>query len=510
MIGESEGPPDGDARKIVELDLKYETMRDLQNELAPLLSNDGLFVPWEEPVETDSVVRFRVMLPEEFTLIEGTGVVVWTRGASDEKGPSGVAVRYATLPRETQETIDAIIDAHLASGGALFNLEPDSEAVESFPTDALDHRSLDDRGAARREPVSAVDALGDLERARLEIRGGVEPLSAPPASAGEGTGESLEDDYMASVEAQVQEAIASVRDQVTQVTEPVDPELIELTTDVDESAAVPATGTSEPETDSDAESVIPDFLDKWRHELETEAGDGGRTERLDFEPSVEDAATEVTPVRDPDAGDDEFALAGDEHQEPRRGGRPWWLVLLVAGIGVVVVGYVIWLWSLGGDAPEPMPQVVEQAAEPSEDAVDLTPERAPGPEVEAVGEIETEPAPIPQPSLEPATVIDSIVWVSGPDGTEVVIRGNGTIAETTVETFGLSEPPRILVRIREIHGEYSSYELPVGTTEIEKIRIGHHPELTPPALYVVLDLTRPEARVTGVQIEGDTVLVTVQ
>jgi Tfp pilus assembly protein PilZ len=512
MIGDSEGPPDRDARKIIELDLKYETMRELQSELAPMLSNDGLFLPWKEPIETDSVVRFRVMLPEAFTLIEGTGVVVWTRGEGDEQGPSGVAVRYATLPSESQETIDAIIDAHLASGGELFNLDPDSGSSESFPTDALDHRSLDDRGAARREPMTPEEALSDLEQARLEIRGHVEPTPVEPVPAPNAEGVSLEDDYLASVEAQVHQAIAGVRDRVTQVTEPVDPELIELTTDVDAPGAPTTTEPHEPAPDPDPETVIPDFLDRWRHEVDDETGDGGRTERLDFESGVDDVVTDARPARYFDGNDAEGVMAAGDTEDARTRGRPWWIVPLGVGVGVVVVGYVIWLWSLGGDAPEPVPQVVEEIVAPSQGVVDVSVVQETEPEAGVVEEADAMPpqAPIQQPPLEPATVVVSIVWRSGADGTEVEIRGNGTIAESTVETFGLSEPPRILVRIREIQQEYSSYELPVGTPEVERIRIGHHPELTPPALYVVLDLTRPDARVTGVSIEGDTARVTVR
>ncbi len=542
MTGNSEGPSTGDAREFIELDLRYETIRDLQAELAPRLSNDGLFLPSEEPVPPDTVVRFRVMLPGDFVLVEGTGVVLWTRAPGDENGPPGLAIRYATLPSESQETIDAIIDAHLASGGVLFNLEPESDAAESFPTDALDHRSLDAPGTPRPRPFSAAeDALSEIEAARLTVRGDARP-SAPPSSSTGGISEvSLEDEYLASVERQVEQALAGRRETDSQVTEPVDQELIELTTDVVESAArrlsldiqtdastadgkgMEAGRAGEPTSpgesgppiggaDNEIERVIPDILDRWRHELEADAENGGRTERLDFEPSAADVEGDATPVRDAESGEDDRAAVAGDTPEPGGGGRRWWLLPLVVGVAVVVVGYVIWLWSLGGGAPEPVPQVVEQVEEPSKDVVEVTTEQIPESEVEAVEDADAAqpPAPIPQPSLDPATVVESILWRSGAEGTEVVIRGNGTIAERTVETFGLSEPPRVLIRLREIQQEYSAYELPVGTTEIEQIRIGHHPELTPPALYVVLDLARPDARVVDVTVEGDTARVTVQ
>lgn len=543
MTENSEGPSTGDAREFIELDLRYETIRDLQAELAPRLSNDGLFLPSEEPVPPDTVVRFRVMLPGDFVLVEGTGVVLWTRAPGDENGPPGLAIRYATLPSESQETIDAIIDAHLASGGVLFNLEPESDAGESFPTDALDHRSLDAPGTPRSRPFSAAeDALSELEAARLTVRGDARPSASPSSSTGGSSEVALEDEYLASVERQVEQAIAGRRETDSQATEPLDQELIELTTDVVEPAARPlsldiqtngstADGTGmeagrlgEPTSpgesgppiggaDNEIERVIPDFLDKWRHELEANGGNGGRTERLDFEPSAAEVEADATPGRDAEpGGEDDRAMAAGGPSKPRGGGRRWWLVLAGVGVAVVVVGYVVWLWSLGGEAPEPVPQLMEQAGEPSEDVVEVTTEHIPESEVEALEDTDAaQPAaPIPQPSLEPATAVESILWRSGAEGTEVVIRGNGAIAERTVETFGLSEPPRILIRLREIQQEYSAYELSVGTTEVEQIRVGHHPELTPPALYVVLDLARADARVVDVAVEGDTARVTVR
>jgi len=544
MIGDSEGPSTGDAREFIELDLRYETIRDLQTELAPKLSNDGLFLPSEEAVPPDTVVRFRVMLPGDFVLIEGTGVVVWTRAPGDEQGPPGLAIRYVTLPSESQETIDAIIDAHLASGGMLFNLEPEADAAESFPTDALDYRSLSEPGASRKGPFSAAqDALSELEEARVRIRDETRPAPAPP-SPGEpgeaGSGGSLEDEYLASVERQVEQALAGVREPGPQVTEPVDPELIELTTDLAESAALPisldieadvsaAEGTGmepdkpgEPEStaepghppggaDTGIESVIPEFLDRWRHEVEVDAGEGARTERLEFEESVDEAVADAMPVRHEESGESDLPMVGGQASEAHGGRGRWWLAPLLVGIAGTGIAYVVWLWTLGDDAQESAAAVVEQVVEPRDDVVDVMNDQ-PEPEADAehVAETEQLPPPIAQPSLEPATVVDSITWGSRPEGTEVVIRGNGTIAESSVETFALSEPPRILVRLREIQQEYSSYELPVGTAEVERIRIGYHPELTPPALYVVLDLTRGDVRVSDLAVVGDTARVTVR
>lgn len=83
--------PDGD--DLIEIDLNFESMRRFQAEFSPNLSKDGLFIDTGEPLSPGSVVRFRVILPEEFIFLEGTAVVEWVRSAeavSDEIGRAHV------------------------------------------------------------------------------------------------------------------------------------------------------------------------------------------------------------------------------------------------------------------------------------------------------------------------------------------------------------------------------------------------------------------------------------
>jgi uncharacterized protein (TIGR02266 family) len=648
MNGDTAGSNEGASKEMVEVNLPFETMRQLQDELAPTLSNDGLFLPSENPPVEDTVVRFRITLPEDFVLIEGTGVVIWRREPGAGGGPPGMAVRYASLSSEAQETIDAIIDAHLASGGNLYSLESKEEPVPSIPTDALDHDSLD----SRPDPAAAREATArQLEQARLTIRerpDGTTELE--PSQPQQEPIASLEDDYLSSVEAQVEGAVASIRttgdepapsveepeieaivlgDGQQPPSEPTPAPAEEPIPDKTEPSAEiapdhPETdGVVEPETDtateggpprqaaaSEAEegaetevieSVIPAFLERWKQEVgsggEGEGGESppppepghpiqesdeelfeappieieepaedvpaaeqdtqpataeeesdaqprpvdepaaipgpetepGEAPPQQFEVSVVDSGsdTDETPVREPTLEDSAVTLAPSERPSSSRLRWRWALPALL--VPLVAVGAYFGLdWYRNRAASQPQAETVETVEVVNETAAEAASEPAleepsgiesePPSEGEETSEIESQPVAEAPPEVEappeavptvPASTIDSIVWRQEVGSTSVVIRGNGVIDEESVSLFPMRDPPRILVRIRKIQDKYQQFEIPVATAEIDRIRIGHHPELTPPALYVVLDLADPLVGVADIAVEGDIVRVSV-
>ena len=65
------------------------------------------------------------------------------------------------------------------------------------------------------------------------------------------------------------------------------------------------------------------------------------------------------------------------------------------------------------------------------------------------------------------------------------------------------------MRIRGIETFYRPNEIAVGSPEILRIRVGHHPEETPPSLFVVLDLADDSAVVLDTSVRDDTVQVAV-
>jgi hypothetical protein len=123
-------------------------------------------------------------------------------------------------------------------------------------------------------------------------------------------------------------------------------------------------------------------------------------------------------------------------------------------------------------------------------------------------------AVVPTSELPPvadgrASRIDSISWMRRDDLTAVTLRANGQLEPDLVAVIPMADPPRLLIRLRWIEAKYRVYTMDVGTEEVSLIRTGLHPEMTPPALYVVLDLTGGDVRVVDQSLDGSTLTVLV-
>ena len=64
---------------FVTFTLSYDGVRQAEVELAPFLSAEGIYCVTPSPLPPSTVLRFKVLLPDGFLFIEGTGVVFWTR-----------------------------------------------------------------------------------------------------------------------------------------------------------------------------------------------------------------------------------------------------------------------------------------------------------------------------------------------------------------------------------------------------------------------------------------------
>lgn len=117
----------------------------------------------------------------------------------------------------------------------------------------------------------------------------------------------------------------------------------------------------------------------------------------------------------------------------------------------------------------------------------------------------TAPAQESPPFLAPAGTVTGVSWQATDTGTEVIIRGDGALAAGRVRVNVLSGPPRVLVRLADVSSARSGEQRAVGTSEVERIRFGYHGELSPPELYVVLDLTSAAVALAGHTVEGDVV-----
>ncbi|MCP4902736.1 MAG: hypothetical protein GY906_37720 [bacterium] len=106
-----------------------------------------------------------------------------------------------------------------------------------------------------------------------------------------------------------------------------------------------------------------------------------------------------------------------------------------------------------------------------------------------------------------ATGVEEVNWVQAEGSTVIEIRGNGRFVEERIFASPMSSPPRVLLRLRRVE-TFPNYEMAIESQEVQMVRMGYHPELSPPALYVVLDLVQG-ARFEGYQLDGGRILITI-
>ncbi len=165
-------------------DLLFDSIRQVQAELAAFLSVEGVFIPTQTPLPHSSVLRFRVLLPDDFALIEGTGVVFWLRlPGEDRNQPAGMAVNFVTLGERSRELIEKIVETNLNAGGKPFDVHSKGESVDpkkpSVPVTPAPRQ-------AAKKKVTLGMRQGTQESAKpgmsFSVRGN-EPTSPPSAPA---------------------------------------------------------------------------------------------------------------------------------------------------------------------------------------------------------------------------------------------------------------------------------------------------------------------------------------
>ena len=553
---------DGAAKDLVEVDLDFQTLRRFQAEFAPNLSYDGLFVETGEPLPPSTVVRFRVLLPEDFVLVEGTAVVVWAREPGAIPGTlPGMALRFATLGPQSQELIDKIVDTHIATGGMPFEIEPrlDDDVI---PSDALAGGTTprqsegEDREAAglegfkltirtagaptpglppRQEPLFTAEGAETADSGPADEPEGVpvkavlpdwivaptegETVAAPAERADPAEVKTLVDAPLPSTKAlPVVEPVAVPEPPTTDGTaEPIAAEA--------EKVAVETTPPELPPPEPPPLETPEPVLDVPKLEVpepEPTETPGGEFEVSLFSP---DDTPDETPFH-PEAGSaaEVTVMPPDEPApgRPRRTG----LLASIATVVVVVIAIAAWFALRPGEpggtteAPTSAVDVVEEALEKLAKATPVieTVEEDKGASEDrtvkthppaAVEPPQPTPRPTPAPQFGPADRVVDVSAVGSEHGTRITIRGNGDFGKGTVLISGLTGPPRVLVRIRRIESKYDLLQLDVATSEVLQIRTGYHPEQSPPALFVVLDLVDDQVALGPIEVSGDTIVVNV-
>lgn len=190
------------------------------------------------------------------------------------------------------------------------------------------------------------------------------------------------------------------------------------------------------------------------------------------------------------------------------------LVVPAVAVLIAISGLVFWLANRDrGAAPHEAAVAVEEidAAEPIENEDDGPPAEQ-GWESAAAPEVVEEPTVAIEEIAEPVGPASRLLLVAATragGGTVVTARGNGELSEDTVRVSLLENPARVWVRIQGIETFYRPNDIPVGSPEVERVRVGHHPEETPQSIYVVIDLADAAAVVREHTVEGDTLRVVV-
>ncbi len=485
------------------VDLRFESLRDLQEGLGPYLSTEGFFLQERSDFVASDVLRFRLMLPGDFVLIEGTGVVVWVR--SPEKAtptlPFGVAVGFATLSDQGRELVERIVNSHIESGGRPFDLsraadngrseasQVDEEQVPKVPDQQAelkfsvreDPAPDQDDEAAVPEPEQRLPFEVSVEPVIDETGGGAEvelELQAPPSESDDGD---------------VDEALGVETSEYPEMQEDVDQTAFAV--------EMPEPLVQEPEP----------VLSELPGTLEISLPD-------DQVPMEDRPASWEYGEEKPDSPDPHETKGGSGLLRILLG-----ILVLVAGAWAVFTQFPEHMpWS--GTAPDPV--IAESDESPAEDLTteliapltDDDLEAAVEAAVDAATVPEPAEKPEPQPTEAPVTVdvvsapahtIVDIKADAGEGGTVVLIRTDGSIESGRVRTSILPSPPRILVRVSGIDSLYRPLEIPVGTSEVRGIRVGHHPETRPPSLWIVLDRSDEDVVVRDVQISGNAIRIEV-
>jgi len=121
------------------------------------------------------------------------------------------------------------------------------------------------------------------------------------------------------------------------------------------------------------------------------------------------------------------------------------------------------------------------AVEPTA-VVEATPTSTPVPppvEPTAVPQVPTAAPALSRPLSGPAGRVEDLRWSSDGGRTVVTIVTDGALAEDRVRVGTMSDPPRVLVRLIRVD-RFRRFEVPVGTSELDRIRTGHHPEQNRP------------------------------
>jgi hypothetical protein len=480
------------------VELEFATLRRFREEMAPYLNYDGFFARTENPLPRGTTVEFKFVMPEEFVLARGTAVVSWT--IEPEGNPDlvpGMALRFGKVGQQSRAVIDELVDFHVATGGDPFDVGPRPGQAGDIPTDSL--------GAYGGGASSTIDSPPPTPR---EL-----PLQAEP-----------------EVEPTVEVETAD---------DGVLPDWLSDPEGGDFSASKPAADQPGAESGNllDFGDGSIDNRDDSEDSHDLDLSVGSRDDDLDVAGIFDTGDKVRSPSRPAEGSFQQMAMSPRPGDKPPRDIRLG--ILVAAGmvvIAIVVLAVTLWVkssdWEVAETEIEPEVKTGAGVELIEDDLDEVTGDNGPeetagmvAPQaVEAPGDLPEESAAAPEKALvaEPppgamaspvvqprASRVVDVVAAARADTTSVVVRGNGAFDASGIRTLRLEDPVRLWVSISPIETFYRPNEIQVGSDEVDRVRIGFHPEDSPPALYVVLDLAGDDVVLLDTSVQGDAIRLTV-
>ncbi len=494
------------------VDLEFATLRRFREEMAPFLNYEGFFVRTEDPFPRGTAVRFRFLLPEGFALAEGTGVVAWTRTPeTHKKEDPGMALWFDDVNQQSKEVVDELVDFHIATGGKAFDLGRSAGSAGDIPTDAL-------AGPPPAPPISSPEPPPIFQP---------EPDPDPEPEPAAPTGDVLPE-WLSEV--------AQDDDEDFEADDAVPAETIKI----DVIKPDPPKSAFDGPDLSQLEAAVND--------MSVNDMSLPRDEELEISLMPQSSEPDSTPMRQM-SGDPGVTMSPHEKNGPLRDIRwkPLGAVAVVLGLCTAILLWVVNRTPDGfkEDIVTYRAPSVEQPAAIDETAQDFLGPGAVLEEDSAIGDEgvdplaadmaaspndgvaqereqqvqqeaaaqsatgELVPADVPPAVDGTATkIVDAGVAIID-NKTQIGIRGNGQFLEGRVKVSRLKDPDRVWIRIQGIQTFYRPNEILVDSKEVERVRIGHHPEENPPSIYIVIDLADSRAQVHETWLQGDTFRVAV-
>jgi uncharacterized protein (TIGR02266 family) len=494
-------PPSLDRERVPlerKISLKFKEFRGFITEYSANISMGGMFITTDTPQPPGSVFDFEFSLAEDdFQIIHGLGEVMWVRSVDAGPDlPAGMGIRFLHLGEGSQDLIRRMVDEHVRSGGTPFDLEEQAPGAGASPgEEEVPRRSLS--SADELAETTALDLDPELEpTTSLRLTGAVpEPVEeAPPP-----------DSYQ-----RFDAAMASLRHERRGETRDLPPGFDEVAAAL-RSTGQGATEVSEPEIpDAEPSPPPPEPLSR-------------REPFRPTEPPPPSAADRPIPPPDVPVYDAHYGAP------PRETGRFRW-VLLVLVVLAAAAGAAHFF--LPGGLPGLLSDQESAAAiEPAEEAPverTLEPPLAPGPPspteepsmTEAEPGYEPRPAPsetadaLPRPRSVAAAAFERLTEIDfrrEPGRTVITLSLDGGIEEGRYAHFRLGgEHPREVVRLVGVSDAYSPTELPVGSPEVERIRVGYHAKPGGNELHLVMDLGAAEVELTSLEPAGNRLVLTLE